>query len=808
MLELIYTSAPRLLEAGKTGFGTLRCSKGMPRPLISYLERISTFDRSSGVDVLEYYTSFKMGSVFFHVFSRAGDCGADYTGRTNHIAHHFVVEEGTPEADGLLKRQTPASVLMGLEGLWVTSCPSAPGHPEVRFPCISSPDSATSAWERLTGTREKARWMGLPPYREECCLAISEVARPSLCLQLLHEGYLCKQNNGWGCGFATACTGTLGANLVPVTCLDARQRSAGVTPGRAVSVLELTGRLPLPPACVGPVSGINSSSFLQPLGGVGTEKGFGAPQINPGQEKVPCPPPPPELMPDGTLRVGRGDIPLPDPPSEPPVSPASGDARRTPVFAIVAAVVILGVLVFMFSRSREEETPKRTSAPPSIASGKIDRGASAQRKVPPAAKEKKAEESAEGLPTSPDANRSPRQTDPGKSNMEEQKGAASSSADSAKPLCEAKTAPRGAAVEPGSPGDSAIEEIGPREVTSQSPQDSAAGEGGAREEPLPDEVGTTIRSCTEDSSPQEPLPRTGGDQIVPEYILLRKGDRGVEIGIKTEVVGKEEPPIFKVTLTAEVFPEAVREKGFRESHLYVHGQEKKEWSDKYRQPRHVVFIKCGNRDFPQEIEEVFRDKEKISKLLREEEEELEEAAKEVDELYEKEGLDSLVSMTGKITEERVAEERKWEDIEKEVKRLKKELEKTDGGKRQAESVDRGAKQRPSEREPESSDRVTKGGRDRDSESPARESEKDQKEQEDDSRERALHRLEAAIRECRKTGEAKAEKEQEYKNAVKKGKKSILEQYKERQLLKLNVIPQGDHADGKNIVIFELEWEVK
>lgn len=69
-------------------------------------------------------------------------------------------------------------------------------------------------------------------------------------------------------------------------------------------------------------------------------------------------------------------------------------------------------------------------------------------------------------------------------------------------------------------------------------------------------------------------------------------------------------------------------------------------------------------------------------------------------------------------------------------------------------------------------------------------------------------MEAAIRECRKTGEAKAEKEQEYKNAVKKGKKSILEQYKERQLLKLNVIPQGDHADGKNIVIFELEWEVK
>ncbi len=45
MLQLIYTSAPRLLEAGKTGFGTVARSRQLPQFLITYLERISTYDR-------------------------------------------------------------------------------------------------------------------------------------------------------------------------------------------------------------------------------------------------------------------------------------------------------------------------------------------------------------------------------------------------------------------------------------------------------------------------------------------------------------------------------------------------------------------------------------------------------------------------------------------------------------------------------------------------------------------------------------------------------------------------------------------
>ena len=48
--QLIYTSAPRLLEAGLTGFGTVARHRAIPPLVVKAVERISQFARLPGYD--------------------------------------------------------------------------------------------------------------------------------------------------------------------------------------------------------------------------------------------------------------------------------------------------------------------------------------------------------------------------------------------------------------------------------------------------------------------------------------------------------------------------------------------------------------------------------------------------------------------------------------------------------------------------------------------------------------------------------------------------------------------------------------
>lgn len=93
--QLIYTSAPRLLEAGQTGFGVVARHREISAVAVRELERASQFTREHGyrVDRIRFaHWILNAGAKRFHVISRVRDAGADYTGRTNHIAHHIVIE--------------------------------------------------------------------------------------------------------------------------------------------------------------------------------------------------------------------------------------------------------------------------------------------------------------------------------------------------------------------------------------------------------------------------------------------------------------------------------------------------------------------------------------------------------------------------------------------------------------------------------------------------------------------------------------------------------------------------------------------
>ena len=93
--QLIYTSAPRLLEAGRSGFGTVARHRAIPNLLAGAIERISQFSRLPGLGehrIIYSHRHISGSGARFHVISRISDAGADYTGRTNHIAHHLIID--------------------------------------------------------------------------------------------------------------------------------------------------------------------------------------------------------------------------------------------------------------------------------------------------------------------------------------------------------------------------------------------------------------------------------------------------------------------------------------------------------------------------------------------------------------------------------------------------------------------------------------------------------------------------------------------------------------------------------------------
>lgn len=249
MEQLIYTSAPRLLDAGKSGFGTIARGRDIPRALVNYLERISTFDRAAGVDSLLYYTVFSAAGLRFHIFSRVQDCGADYTGRTNHVAHHFIAEEGSAEY-AALSAGTPAGTMLALQAQWCKRWDDAPRWLESTPLPTSLPKGEKFAWTRMTDNQENAGWLCAEEYHQGATLVFDCEISAEQALGLLHDAYLRRPDHGWGIGFCTAKVTNINSSSTPYICLDARQAEAGISPGAGSSRLSVRAPMAPPPPSV------------------------------------------------------------------------------------------------------------------------------------------------------------------------------------------------------------------------------------------------------------------------------------------------------------------------------------------------------------------------------------------------------------------------------------------------------------------------------------------------------------------------------------------------------------------------------
>ena len=122
--QLIYTSAPRGLVAGRSGYCTVARSATMREALMLRLEQFSYYDHLSLVGGTERPVLacrvIDLRGTRYHVLSRIQDAGLDFTGRTNFIAHHLVV---TPEE--VSQMPTPAMAFRKWAG-WISTWSGEP----------------------------------------------------------------------------------------------------------------------------------------------------------------------------------------------------------------------------------------------------------------------------------------------------------------------------------------------------------------------------------------------------------------------------------------------------------------------------------------------------------------------------------------------------------------------------------------------------------------------------------------------------------------------------------------------------------
>lgn len=101
--EILYTSAPSGLKPGSSGYCTVQGSRGIPAPAVDLLESLSGYRHvfTPGSPEAKHnpvnwgHYLIRVAGRVEHVLSRVGDCDLDYTGRSNKLAHHLVVDAPT-----------------------------------------------------------------------------------------------------------------------------------------------------------------------------------------------------------------------------------------------------------------------------------------------------------------------------------------------------------------------------------------------------------------------------------------------------------------------------------------------------------------------------------------------------------------------------------------------------------------------------------------------------------------------------------------------------------------------------------------
>jgi hypothetical protein len=160
--QLIYTSAPRGLLSGQSGFCTVARSADLREALVQRLEQISSYHylrvsqaaTANRNPTISAFRLLDLRGAKYYVLTRIQPCGLDFTARTNHLAHHLIFQ-----ADELAPLPSPAAILRQWPG-WLASWQGEPRWLEeigaAAFASSAKSFLPAQTWARLTGDGGRA----------------------------------------------------------------------------------------------------------------------------------------------------------------------------------------------------------------------------------------------------------------------------------------------------------------------------------------------------------------------------------------------------------------------------------------------------------------------------------------------------------------------------------------------------------------------------------------------------------------------------------------------------------------------------
>ena len=189
--QLVFTSSPRTLTAGQSGYGTVARSPDLRDALIQRLEQLSYFQHWAGPagnavpPVIAAYRILDLRGIKYHLLTRIQDAGLDFTQRTNHLAHHLVF---TP--DELAGLPSPAVIFRSWQG-WHPAWTEEPRWlaPAECADLAQLPRALpmpAKTWQRVTGDAGSAAALVGPPLAGGCALLCTP-AEQGLVLDLFAE---------------------------------------------------------------------------------------------------------------------------------------------------------------------------------------------------------------------------------------------------------------------------------------------------------------------------------------------------------------------------------------------------------------------------------------------------------------------------------------------------------------------------------------------------------------------------------------------------------------------------------------------
>ena len=158
--ELIFTSVPKGVKPGSTGYCTVAKHKGIDRLLDQAVEKLCFYElmKLTIKPVVHNYSIHSLNTGIFHVLTRTCYSGSDHTGRTNYISHNLIFDQ----AEALSQLVSPAEIFLRGTG-WLSAWPEGQspmffqeGICNVAIPKPSGDSSCLPTWEQLTGKSNSA----------------------------------------------------------------------------------------------------------------------------------------------------------------------------------------------------------------------------------------------------------------------------------------------------------------------------------------------------------------------------------------------------------------------------------------------------------------------------------------------------------------------------------------------------------------------------------------------------------------------------------------------------------------------------